>query len=176
MGWTSNDLRIEMMNDEAAKSAAEAIKNYVNDNASHYETLNLNNLMTDLLINGSTVVLEDSYSMHGCDYMIFVTEICKVVATVGSFKGEAFYCSGYGDEGSVNFTCDDGMLNLKTICYPNGHCEYLPCEECGEDVIRFDEYKEGKLYICPECGEELDLADVYEEYKPEFNEIVIKIK
>ena len=33
MGWTSNDLRIEMMNNEAAKNAAEAIKNYIAENA-----------------------------------------------------------------------------------------------------------------------------------------------
>ena len=63
MGWTSNDLRIEMMNAEAAEAAVEAIKNYATANASKYNSLNMANLMNDLDVDGMAIVLEDSYSM-----------------------------------------------------------------------------------------------------------------
>jgi hypothetical protein len=91
MGWTSNDLRIEMMNNEAAKNAAEAIKNYIAENAAVYETVNMENLMADLTVEDNAVVLEDSYSMHGWNYMTFVPEICKMLAATASFKGDASY-------------------------------------------------------------------------------------
>ena len=70
MGWTSNDLRIEMMNAEAAEAAVEAIKNYATVNASKYDCLNLANLMNDLDVDGMAVVLEDSYSTTVMDTSI----------------------------------------------------------------------------------------------------------
>ena len=176
MGWTTNDLRIEMMNNEDAKNAAEAIKNFATANAANYDSMNIDNLMADMTIDDNAVVLDCSYFMHGYDYTEFLPEICKMLAAVDSFKGEAYYCSGYGDEGNFKFTCENGILNLRSVCYPNGYCSYLCCEECGEDIIPFDEYEEGKTYICPECGEEIDLAAAYEEYKPEIKEIVFNTK
>jgi hypothetical protein len=52
MGWTSNDLRIEMMNKEAAKNAAEAIKNFASANAANYDSMSIDTLMADLLRSG----------------------------------------------------------------------------------------------------------------------------
>ena len=176
MGWTSNDLRIEMMNAEAAEAAVEAIKNYATANASKYNSLNMANLMNDLDVDGMAIVLEDSYSMHCAEYLEFIPEICKLIAEIGTFSGSAFMTSGYGDEGDFEFSCDGDTIRLKSVYYPNGFCEYLCCEECGEDVVLFEEYEEGKIYICPDCGEEIDLSEAYEEHKPEINEIVIKIK
>ena len=176
MGWTTNDLRIEMMNNEAAKNAAEAIKNFATANAANYDSVSIDNLMADLTIEDSIVVMDCSYFMHGYDYTEFVPEICKMLASTESFKGYASYCSGYGDEGEIDFDCVDGILNLKSVCYPNGRCEYLSCEECGEDIIPFDEYEEGNIYICPECGEEIDLSAAYEEYSAEIKEITFIAK
>ena len=166
MGWTSNDLRIEMMNNEAAKNAAEAIKNYIAENAAVYETVNMENLMADLTVEDNAVVLEDSYSMHGRNYMTFVPEICKIIAATDSFEGKAYYCSGYGDEGNFEFSCENGVLKMRSVNYPNGYCSHLCCEECGMDVVAIDEYEAGKIYICPECGEEIDLSEAFEEYSP----------
>ena len=90
MGWTSNDLRIEMMNNEAAKNAAKAIKNFATANAANYDTLNMDNFMSDLTVEGNSVVLDGSYAMHGWDYMNFVPEICKMIAATESFEGNAW--------------------------------------------------------------------------------------
>ena len=176
MGWTSNDLRIEMKSIEAAQAAVEAIRNYVNANASKYESLNTANLMADLSAKNTAVVLYDSYSMHGFDYIEFVPEICKLIAEIGIFSGNAAFLSGYGDEGEFEFSYDGNTISLKSIYYPNGYCESLCCEKCGMDLVSIDEYEEGEIYICPECGEEIDLFDAYEEYKPEIKEITIIIK
>ena len=166
MGWTSNDLRIEMMNNEAAKNAAEAIKNFATANAANYDTLNMDNFMSDLTVEGNSVVLDGSYAMHGWDYMNFVPEICKMIAATESFEGNAEYCSGYGDEGNFEFSCENGVLKMRSVSYPNGYCSHLCCEECGMDVVAIDEYEAGKIYICPECGEEIDLSEAFEEYSP----------
>ena len=58
MGWTTNDLRIEMMNNEAAKNAAEAIKNFATANAANYDSMNIDNLMADMTIDDNAVVLD----------------------------------------------------------------------------------------------------------------------
>lgn len=176
MGWTSNDLRIEMENAKTAATAAEAIKNYASEHVADYQSAMLERLMSDLTVKDNEVILQDSYFMHGFDYLEFVPEICKLIATIGTFKGEAFFISGYGDEGSSMFSSDGNTLTLKTVYYPNGYYEYLCCDECGEDVIPFEEYEEGKKYICPECGEEIDLSEFYKEHLPEIEELVIKIQ
>ena len=176
MGWTTNDLRIEMMNNKAAKNSAEAIKNFATANAANYDSMSIDTLMADLTIADNAVVLDCSYFMRGYDYTEFVPEICKMLAATESFKGKAYFIDGSSEECTFTFSCDNGTLNLRSVYYPIGYCPTLCCEECGEDIIPFDEYEEGKTYICPECGEEIDLAAAYEEYKPEIKEIVFNSK
>lgn len=179
MSWTMNTMKIKMKSTKAAEAAFEAVTNYLKKNASDYETLNADQLMADLSVKGKAVVFEDSYAMHGCDFMTLIPEICKEIAassSINAFSGEAFYGSGYGDEGNFEIRYENGTLHLKGVVYPNGYCEYLCCEECGADAVLFDEYEEGKIYICPECGEEIDLADIYKEHKPVVEEITINIK
>ncbi len=50
--------------------------------------------------------------------------------------------------------------------YPAGYTEYVACPECGEFVVRIEDYVPGKLYVCPDCGEEVDLSESYEEVAP----------
>ena len=52
---------------------------------------------------------------------------------------------------------------------------YYDCPECGEDVVRIEDYVPGKLYVCPDCGEEVDLADAYEESAPIIKKDIIQI-
>lgn len=178
MSWTSNDMRIEMNNTAAANIAIDTIKQYVADHGMKYQSLNYTNLNEDLHIENSVVVLENSSSMDGIDYMTFIQDISKLIAEVAfveSFNGNVFYASGYGDEGSIEISYENSILRMRSIDYPNGRCEYLCCEECGENIIPFDEYEENKIYICPECGEEIDLFEIYEEDKPVIEEIIINI-
>ena len=48
--------------------------------------------------------------------------------------------------------------------------------ECGEYVVRLDEYDPSKTYICPECGEEVDLSENYKACAPVINKETIIIK
>ena len=166
MGWTSNDLRIEMMNNEAAKNAAEAIKNFASANAANYDSMSIDTLMADLTIADNAVVLDCSYFMRGYDYTEFVPEICKMLAATESFKGEAYFIDGTSEECTFTFSCENGTLKMRSVNYPNGYCSHLCCEECGMDVVAIDEYEAGKIYICPECGEKIDLSEAFEEYSP----------
>ena len=50
------------------------------------------------------------------------------------------------------------------------------CPECGELIVRFDEYDSNAHYYCPECGEELDHEEMFEDGLPTFTKEIIKIK
>ena len=50
------------------------------------------------------------------------------------------------------------------------------CDECGENIVKIDEYDASKTYFCEECGEEVDLQEQYENCKPIITEKVIAIK
>lgn len=175
MGWTTNDMRIGMKDAKAAEAAAETIREYVEAKGANYDSLNRANLLKDLHVEGNAIVLEDSYSMYGYDYMKFIPEVCKLIALIGSCSGEAFFASDYG-EGSFEINCDGAILTLNSLWYHNGYSESLHCDECREEVVRYDEYEPGKIYICPECGEVVNLTEEYEKYTPEINEITFKIK
>lgn len=176
MGWTTNELRIEMKNANTAAIAAEAIRNYVNTNASDYESMVVNTFMKDLSVDGNAVVLEASFSMRGWDYMVFVPEICKVVAglrMVDSFVGNAFCEGGYNDFGSVQMTYENGTLHTKSIFFPEGD-EFL-CPEDGCFVCCYEDLTEDGTYICEECGEEFAAEDLIGEM-PEIVENTWEIK
>ena len=44
MGWTSTNIKVEMMNEQAAINAAEAIKNYAFANAERFSSMNADTL------------------------------------------------------------------------------------------------------------------------------------
>ena len=65
--------------------------------------------------------------------------------------------------------------NIKGIDYLYDE-KYAVCDECGEEIVRIDEYEVGKKYYCSECDEEIDLSEQYAEVKPiiTVEEIIIK--
>ena len=78
-------------------------------------------------------------------------------------------------EGWIEGNYTDGTMRIETTYYPEGYCEYVSCPECGEDVVRLDEYEPGKKYICPDCGEEIDLSKMYADCAPVIKTEIIRI-
>ena len=176
MSYTMNELRIEMKNAYIAEIAADAVRNYVNNNSSTYESMAPSTLMQDLSIDGNAVVLNGSFSMRGWDYMVFVPEICKAIATlnaVESFIGTASCESGYNDFGSVQMNYENSTLHIKSVYFPEGD-EFL-CPEDGCFVCRYEDLTENGTYICEECGEEFSAEDLIGEM-PEIMENTFEIK
>ena len=105
------------------------------------------------------------------------TEIIRELAAV---LKEEFICEIYnsGDysEGHLELHFEKGILRTESTIYPCGYTEYLCCDECGEEIVRIDEYEVGKKYYCSECDEEIDLSEQYAEVKPiiTVEEIIIK--
>ena len=60
----------------------------------------------------------------------------------------------------------DGLLKIKDTYFPSDYWEYLFCPECGEDVVRLEDFNPNKEYVCPECGEVIELKEQYEEIAP----------
>lgn len=69
-----------------------------------------------------------------------------------------------------------GILEINSTYYPEGYCESVCCPECGEYVVRLDEYDPSKTYICPDCGEEVDLSKNYKACAPVICRETIVIK
>ena len=64
-----------------------------------------------------------------------------------------------------------------TSAYTSSPVQYrYYCPECGELVVRLEEYDPSKTYICPECGEELDLYEQYGEDAPVITREIIEVK
>ena len=92
-----------------------------------------------------------------------------------SFTFESNSTNDYSDA-ELDGRYAKGILEINSTYYPEGYCESVSCPECGEYVVRLDEYDPSKTYICPECGEEVDLSENYKACAPviEHKAIIIK--
>ena len=178
MGWTSTNIKVEMMNEQAAINAAEAIKNYAFANAERFSSMNADTLADDLTVEGNRIILDDSYFIHGWDFLELIPELCKVMAELdssASFSGCAGYSSGYGDDGEADFTFVNHTLTCKTLFFEDGNCFWCPDdEECGAIVCIYEDLIANETFICPECGKEYT-ADELIGTRPQITEVAIEI-
>ncbi len=115
----------------------------------------------NLIVRGNDVVLPEDFGCYLPDDA--ETVICALMLDLAKhLSSEAFTCDSYHasdyDENEVAIRYVDGELKVHAVYYPEGYVEFLRCSECCAQVVRIEEYEEGKTYICPECGEELDLS------------------
>ncbi len=87
----------------------------------------------------------------------------KVIKALAlGLKGEDFDFSVCGcdtyTEAWVDGNFQNGVLDMTSTFFPEGYSEYLYCPECGEAVVRMEDYDPNATYVCPECGEEIDLS------------------
>lgn len=117
---------------------------------------------------------EVTLTLNGCYFfseeLIDVSkDVLKGIATNLPEEDFTFDISGSDTytEGWVEGNYQNGVLDLTTTYFPEGYSEYLECPECGEEVIRMEDYDPDETYVCPECGEELDFSDSAPEVKKE---------
>ena len=106
--------------------------------------------------------------------------VVAIKAIAENLKTESFTidvcgCDTYA-ESWVDGNFENGLLSITSTYYPYGYCEFIPCPECGEDVVRIEDYDPSKTYVCPDCGEEVDLSKAYAEFAPVITKETIEIK
>ena len=102
----------------------------------------------------------------------------KVIAKQMPNEDFTFESTSTNDYSDAEF---DGKYSNGTLCitstyYPEGYCGEVACPECGEYIVRFDEYDSSKTYICPHCGEEVDLTEKYNNSAPVITKETVAIK
>ena len=110
--------------------------------------------------------------------MEFLPIILKAIAEQMPNEDFTFEVTSTNDYSDAEFDSEysNGTLCITSTYYPEGYCESVSCPECGEYVVRLDEYDPSKTYICPECGEEVDLSENYKACAPVINKETIIIK
>ena len=110
--------------------------------------------------------------------MEFLPIVLKAIAEQMPNEDFTFEVTSTNDYSDAEF---DGKYSNGTLCitstyYPEGYCGEVACHECGEYIVRFDEYDSSKTYICPHCGEEVDLTEKYNNSAPVITKETVAIK
>lgn len=177
----TNEIKITMNSNNAAQIALNAAVNALTNNA---ETLNngyrrnpSESLADALTVVGNTVVNDTEGYFTPEDIKCVIEVILEAIAS--ELSEENFECTVYTDS---TYACDEikasysnSKLNIKETYLPAGYVKYLCCPECGEEIVRIDEYDAEQTYYCPECGDEIDLSEQYEEYAPVVTETTMNI-
>lgn len=180
--YYTNQLTITMRNEEMATKALAVLVKRLEAGFECDKTYKNNpslKMAEALEIKENAIILPDDY---GCYIAKDANEVLSVLMEVlaTAMKEEVFSCECWNNEDSfdIDFEAhyENGILAIKAVLYPNGYTEFLYCDDCGEEIVRFAEFDRNKKYYCSECGEELDLLKQYEEIKPIIAEKEIVIK
>ena len=166
MNYT-NEMKATMINAEAAVNAKAIIEDILSKKvSSDYKDNPMISFLEDLEIKDNVLSLDgDNGYFIPEDAQEIFEEIVKALAACGLVKFNSYNESTYS-ESCVEATISNGKLEVETVYYPCGYCEYLECPECGEFVVKLEDYDPNATYHCPECGEEIDLSEQYKEVAP----------
>ncbi len=156
-------------NEAAEKAKAIAAEVIMKTVQSHYFSNAAEELVSKMMVlNNAVVVPEGCGSLLAEETMETVSVIVKAIAN--NMPGCPFKYESVGEdeyqEAWNDGSFDGKTLEINTTFYPAGYTKYVSCPECGEYVVRIEDYVPGKLYVCPDCGEEVDLSESYEEVAP----------
>lgn len=174
----NNKFEVTFTNKAAAESAkriaadtfnAMTTESYINNAYKQFaESLNVED---NTLVNIEMTLLSS-------EIMEASIEVIKAIAETLKTECFTFDVVGYDEytESWVEGSFENGQLEITSTYFPCGYTEFLHCPECGEDVVRIEDYDPSKTYVCPECGEEIDLSKVYAENAPVITKETTEIK
>lgn len=177
MAYT-NEIKITLNTNTAAQTALNASVKALLNNAEALGCRPSMKLAEGLKVIDNTVITDYDEGYFLPEGIADVMEVI-LAAIAEELRDETFECTVFSDS---DYSCDEiaatfanRKLNIKETYLPSGFVEYLCCPECGEEVVRVDEYNAGETYYCPECGEEIDLSEEYEACAPKVTETTINI-
>lgn len=166
-------MTINFNNNEAANKAMDIIKAALKTITPKFPTEFIK-FEKDITVEENEIIVDESCSLWQAIGRVDI--LAKEVATKladEDFTLDCYYYScNCGYKESVKADYSNGKLTINTVfSEDDGYCP-----ECGELIVRFDEYDSNAHYYCPECGEELDHEEMFEDGLPTFTKEIIKIK
>lgn len=157
-----NDFTVTFTNTAAASMAKHIADECLRtNNFSNYTSLPTNLAADSLNIKNDVTLTYEEICFDSSDLLDASNAIIKAIAY--GMKDEDFELSVWGSdtytESSMVGKYRNGVLEITSVFYPAGYCEYLVCDECDEEIVSVEDYDPNKTYVCPECGEELDFSD-----------------
>ena len=149
-----NEFKLTMETNAKAKEASEILINRLNKGFEIDNTYRFNpssKMAQVISANDNTVTLDGYdgyYTVEDSEEVFF--ELLKVLAenlSEDTFSCEMINNSTYS-EGTINTSFSNGILTINSVYYPEGYTEYLCCDECGENIVKIDEYDASKTYFC----------------------------
>ncbi len=157
----NNDFKVTFTNaaasNKAKQIADECLRNLHFDHYSVQPSI----LAADSLITKRGAILSfNTLCFISEDLMVASRKVIKAIAFGMSEESFEFAVCGSDTytESWVDGSFSNGCLEMVSTFFPEGYSEYLECPECGEEIVRIEDYDPNATYICPECGEELDFT------------------
>ena len=157
----NNDLTITFTNEADAQNAKTIAVNTIKAMSIPGYDDNVSELFADSLYLEDNDLVNEEYCLSSDDFMNVAATVVKAIAASLKTANFTFDCvsSDSYTESWVEGCFENGLLTINTTYFPSGYSEFLGCPECGEDVVRTEDYDPSKTYICPDCGEEVDLSN-----------------
>jgi hypothetical protein len=150
-------MRIEMSTAKSAQKAVEAIKAFVNSNASNYATLSAEEFCNALRVKKNVIIVDESYSIDCEEHFAMIPELCKAIAEgspAESFNGTASATSSYSEETLHTFSFKNNTLNITSQFFPEGDSYLCPDEDCEAFICHYEDIDEDGIIVCEDCGKE----------------------
>ena len=178
--FAETKLTINFTNTTAAKEAKEIASKTLLTMEYDFSFRNAaENAAANLIAENNSLVLPEEHGAFSPEeWNDILTEILKGITTELPNENFTYTSCAYSNysEAWIEGNYANGTLEINSTYYPMGYLEYVECPECGEEVVRIDEYDPNKTYICPDCGEEIDLSERYKECAPVITKETIEIK
>ncbi len=157
----NNDLTITFTNEADVQNAKTIAVNTIKAMPIPGYDDNVSELFADSLYLDDNDLVNEEYCLSSDDFMKVAATVVKAIAASLKTANFTFDCvsSDSYAESCVEGCFENGLLTINTTYFPDGYSEFLACPECGEDVVRTEDYDPSKTYICPDCGEEVDLSN-----------------
>ena len=138
--YYTNEIRATMINAEAAVNAEAIIEDVLSKKVfSDYKHNPTISFLEDLEIKGNVLSLDgDNGYFIPEDAQEIFEEIVKALAFCGMVKFNS-HNEGTYSESCVEATASNGKLEVETVYYPSGYCEYL---KCGEGTVFSEKYED----------------------------------
>ncbi len=136
----------------------------------------LKNFLECVDVKRNMVIVDESCSLWENTFLEMMPEIIRVCAalTIQKYEALAWHNScNCGYAATIEAERSSSALNMRTVVSENGDGF---CEECGEQIVCYDEYDPDKTYFCPECGEELDHEKMFDGVLPVITKETFEIK
>lgn len=162
-----NEFNFTFANSEVATESFEKIKDCINNLSysclKQYRADVKSEILNHLSVVDNMVYLQYYCYLYASDAKDYFFELLKAVCR--EVKADFTFTNKNNDtyeDSYIDAEFKDGTLEVAITFYPEGYTDIAECEDCGAEVIEFDDWDGSYENMqCPECGNIVDLEDIF---------------